>query len=81
MTLSELYEKQQQAERQVMNRLLLSQRIGKFINALAIVFIGTGLLLNLVGYDFVMRDGQLGIDTLEARQFLNEVQRASTTPR
>ena len=75
-----MYEKQQEAERRVMNRLLLSQRIGKSINTLAIVFIGTSLLLNLVGYDFVVRNGHLGIDTMEARQFLNEVQRSSSTP-
>ena len=71
----DVYQKQQEADRKIMNKLLLPQRMGQWINTLAILFILAGFCLNVVGYDFVVRDGRLGIDTMEARQFLNEVNR------
>jgi len=74
----DFYAKQEEAERRVMYRLLLPQRIGKFINTVAIVFILTGILLEVAGYSFVVRDGKLGVDTLEARQFLEEVNRGGS---
>lgn len=74
----DFYQKQEDADRKLMNRLLLPQRIGQFFNTLAIAFILAGILLNLAGYDFVVRDGKVGIDTIEARQFRDEVNRSSS---
>lgn len=45
--------------------------------AAAWAFLAFGVILNLFGYDYVMRDGHLAIDTTEAAQFQKEVVKAS----
>jgi len=75
----EPYQSQEEAEQQTFNRLLLPQRIGETFNravyAVGIIFVLSAIALNFFGYDYVVRDGHLVIDTLEARQFADEINR------
>lgn len=49
--------------------------------AAAWAFVVIGVILNLLGYDYVMtEDGRLSVDTIEASQFKQEVIRASKSP-
>ena len=48
--------------------------------AAAWAFLAIGFILNLFGYDYVMEDGHLGIDTMEKSQFKQEVIKASKSP-
>ena len=75
----EPYQSQEEAEQKTFNRLLLPQRIGEIFNrsvyAVGIVFVLSSIALNFFGYSYVVRDGHLDIDTLEARQFADEINR------
>lgn len=59
----------------VFQNAVFMDNINKAISATAYGFLIIGFLLNAVGYDFIVRDGKLTVDTLEKRQFENEVNR------
>lgn len=62
-------------ETQRLNRLLFPQRFGDALTRVGWLFVGVGILLNSLGYGYVLSDGKLRIDTLENRQFQNEINR------
>ena len=80
-TSRELFEKEEQASRKTMNNLLLPSRLNDAVTATLYGLVILGLVLNIFGYDYYLKDGQFVIDTLENRQFENEVRRAMRTPR
>jgi hypothetical protein len=83
MTLTEYAEREQQAARDLENRLLLPNRIGKAVNVLLYTFVILGFVLNLFGLAYVKSpDGwSVTIDTIEARRFQDEINRTTkTTP-
>jgi hypothetical protein len=81
MTLVEYAEKEQKATRELNNRLLLPDRIGKAVNVTLYAFVILGFILNLFGFAYVRKpDGSLIIDTIEARRFQDEINRTVTKP-
>jgi hypothetical protein len=83
MTLAEYAEREQKAARDLENRLLLPNRIGKAVNVLLYTFVILGFVLNLFGLAYVKSpDGwSVTIDTIEARRFQDEINRTTkTTP-
>lgn len=81
MTLAEYAEREQKAARDLDNRLLLPNRIGKAVNVLLYTFVILGYVLNLFGLAYVKSpDGwSVTIDTIEARRFQDEINRTTTT--
>ena len=59
----------------VFDNMVVFDRINQALTATAWGFLLAGFLLNALGYDFIVRDGKLTVDTLEKRQFENEVMR------
>lgn len=53
------------------------ENVNKAATTTAYAFLVIGFLLNIFGYDFLVQDGKLTIDTLEKRQFQNEVTRTT----
>jgi hypothetical protein len=81
MTLVEYAEKEQKATRDLNNRLLLPDRIGKAVNVTLYAFVILGFILNLFGFAYVRKpDGSLTIDTMDARRFQDEINRTVTKP-
>lgn len=76
MTLFEYSQREEKSDRNVMNRLLLPDRIGRAVNVAAYVFILLGFLLNVLGYGYVMDKGSVRIDTMDAVKFQREVNRS-----
>jgi hypothetical protein len=72
------YEREAESSKKAMTNLLTFQGVGSAIVTAGWTFVVIGLILPLFGYDYVVRDGRLTIDTVEARQFQNEVNRATT---
>jgi hypothetical protein len=72
-------EEEEKASREVTDRLLLPSRLGAVFGEafqyVAIAFIVMSFFLNMNGYSFLFKDGSLTIDTLEARQFQDEIVR------
>jgi hypothetical protein len=81
MTLAEYAEREQKAARDLDNRLLLPNRIGKAVNVLLYTFVILGYILNLFGLAYVKSpDGwSVTIDTIEARRFQDEINRTTTS--
>lgn len=75
MNSQEIYEKEQEASRKVMDKLLFPNRLNRAFTATAWAFIIFGFVLNLFGYDYLVKDGKFTIDTLENTQFENEIRR------
>jgi hypothetical protein len=81
MTLVEYAEKEQKATRDLNNRLLLPDRIGKAVNVTLYAFVILGFILNLFGFAYVRKpDGSLTIDTMDARRFQDEINRTVAKP-
>ena len=80
ISLAELSQREEESSRQVMNRLLLPQRMGQAFNATAYFFIALSLLANVFGYSFFLKDGSITFDTLENRRFQMEINQQSRTP-
>lgn len=81
MTLFEYAEKERRAARDLNNRLLLPDRIGKAVNTTLYAFVILGIILNIFGFAFVRKsDGSLTIDTIAARRFQNEISRTTMSP-
>lgn len=59
------------------NSLFFISNLQSAIVAAGWAFVAFGIILNLFGYDYVMKDGMLTIDTMEASQFQKEVIKAS----
>lgn len=77
MTLVEYAERERKAGRQLENRLLLPNRIGKAITGALYTFIALGFLLELSGYGFVRTQNGISIGTLEEREFQREIMRVA----
>jgi hypothetical protein len=80
MTLAELAGLEEEASTRLENRLLLPHRIGNAINAAAWLFVGIGILLNIFGYDYTVKDGFLSVDTRENAAFQKELRGSSKKP-
>ena len=78
-TSQELYEREQEASRKTMNNLLIPTRLNNAITATLYALVLLGVVLNLFGYDYYLKDGQFVIDTLDNRRFENEVRRVMKT--
>ena len=77
-TPAEIAQKEQEASRRVMNRLLLPDRIGKAINFAAWFFVISSIALESLGYGYVPKEGGgLTIDTLDHKAFVMEMRRSS----
>ena len=77
-TPAEIARKEQEASRRVMNRLLLPDKIGKFINFAAWFFVISSIALESLGYGYVPKEGAgLTIDTLDHKAFVMEMRRSS----
>ena len=63
ITLAELAQLEETASRQIMQRLLLPNRIGGAITFVAQLFVVVGIFLNVNGYGYVIRDYNYGADT------------------
>jgi hypothetical protein len=74
-TSQELYEKEIKASKKTMDNLLLPRRINNAITATLYAFVIIGVVLNLFGYDYYVKDGEFVIDTLDKRRFENEIRR------
>ena len=72
------YQREQRSSNNVMSNLLTFQGAGSAIVAAGWAFVIIGLILPMFGYDYVVKDGRVTIDTVEARQFQNEINRATT---
>ena len=59
--------------------LAFIDNLQRAVSAAGWTFLVVGLLLNIFGYDYVMNDGRLTIDTMEASQFRQEVIKAGKT--
>ncbi|CAB9505452.1 expressed unknown protein [Seminavis robusta] len=59
----------------VFENMTLFGKLDKIINAAALGILLLGFVLNLFGYDFLVKDGKVTIDTTGKRQFQNEVNR------
>lgn len=68
-------EKGEEKDPFVFQNVVVMEKINKAISTTAYAFLIIGFLLNGLGYDFTVRDGKLTVDTLEKRQFENEVNR------
>lgn len=69
---------EEESSRKVFQRLDLPRRIGEAINSVAVLFVVCGLLLNVCGYSYVVKDNyMLTIDTLENRQFQRELRKST----
>jgi hypothetical protein len=69
---------EEESSRKVFQRLDLPRRIGEAINSVAVLFVVCGLLLNVCGYSYVLKDNyMLTIDTLENRQFQRELRKST----
>lgn len=62
------------------NRFFFISRLQSAIVAAGWTFLAIGFILNIFGYDYVVKDGRLTIDTMEAAQFQQEVIKASKQP-
>ena len=69
---------EEESSRKVFQRLDLPRRIGEAVNSVAVLFVVCGLLLNVCGYSYVLKDNyMLTIDTLENRQFQRELRKST----
>jgi len=71
------YEKETEASQKVFGNLLITQNFDSIVIGAGFVVIVFGFALNYFGYDYVVKDGRLTIDTIEARQFQDEVRKAA----
>ena len=62
-----------------MNNLLLPTRLNNAVTAALYALVLLGVVLNIFGYDYYMKDGHFVSDTLENRQFENEVRRSGSS--
>ena len=71
----ELFQAEQEASRRVSDRMLLPDRINKVMTATAWLFVIAGIVLQQIGYGFVVDPDthMITIDTLEHRAFLLEL--------
>ena len=77
-TPAEIAQKEQEASRRVMNRLLLPDKMGKAINFAAWFFVISSIALESLGYGYVPKEGGgLTIDTLDHKAFVMEMRRSS----
>ena len=72
---------EQEASRKVAKRLMLPRMVATSISQTVSAFAWTFLILSFVlqifGYSFIMDEGGLHIDTLEARQFREEIMKST----
>jgi hypothetical protein len=59
----------------VFDNVIIWEKISGAVAATAWGFLAVGFLLNIIGFDFVMKDGKLTVDTLEKAQFESEINR------
>jgi hypothetical protein len=77
ISLAELSRREEESSRKVMQRLTLPSRIGEAMNSAAWLFVVCGVLLNINGYGYVVKDNHMiTIDTLENRQFQLEIRKS-----
>jgi hypothetical protein len=72
MTRAEISRSEEESSKKVFDRLALPGRIGEAVTSAAYLFVACGLLLNVFGYSYVLKDNHITIDTLENRQFVRE---------
>ena len=70
------YQREEESSKQVFDNLVTGPALGSAITTAGWAFVAFGFLLNLFGYDYVVKDGRVTIDTVEARQFQKEVKKA-----
>lgn len=80
MSLVEYAERERQAAKNLQNRLLLPNQIGKAINIALYTFVIVGFLLELNGYAYVRTENGISIGTLQDRQFQEEMNRVIKKP-
>mmetsp|Transcript_22053 Transcript_22053/g.28544 ORF Transcript_22053/g.28544 Transcript_22053/m.28544 type:complete len:145 (+) Transcript_22053:108-542(+) len=66
---------EEEADREVMNRLLFFDRFRSMGYVLGVGIIVVGYIFRMFGYDYVVDEKGLRIDTKEARQFQDEIVR------
>ena len=66
---------EQQASRKVWNSLMAPYLFGNIVNTAAWTFVGVGILLNIFGYTYVLKDGHLTVGTYEEQRFQAELHR------
>jgi hypothetical protein len=71
-----LYEKEEESSKKVFNNLTAGNGLGTVVTGAGWAFVVIGFILNMFGYDYVVRDGRVTIDTVEARQFQMEVNKS-----
>ena len=72
-------QKEEESSKKVIQNLTAGRGLGTIVTAAGWAFVLIGFVLNMFGYDYVVRDGRVTIDTVEARQFQMEVNRAMKT--
>lgn len=69
---------QKQAQK-IWFKLMAPYEIGRYVNTVVTtgfwIFVAGGTLLNVFGYAFVLHDGHLNVDTLQNKQFQDEIAR------
>jgi hypothetical protein len=75
--MEDLIEVNRRATQKPQGSLAFFDDLSRAISAAAWTFLILGFLLKIFGYDFVMKDNRLTIDTMEASQFRREVIKAS----
>lgn len=66
---------EQEQARKVWFSLMAPDMIGRYVTIALWIFVAFGYLLNFLGYAYILKDGQLSIDTWESRQFQDELVR------
>jgi hypothetical protein len=69
-------EKEEESSKKVFNNLTAGNGLGTIVTGAGWTFVVIGFILNMFGYDYVVRDGRVTIDTVEARQFQMEVNKS-----
>jgi hypothetical protein len=69
-------EKEEESSKKVFDNLMAGRGVGTIVTGAGWTFVVIGFILQMFGYDYVVRDGRVTIDTVEARQFQMEVNKS-----
>jgi len=77
----DFYEREEESSKRVIRNLTAGSNLGNLITTAGVAFLAFGFALNLFGLDYVVKNGQLTIGTVEERQFQMEMNRVSKPPK
>jgi hypothetical protein len=68
---------EQESSQKVLQTLLIPYYLGKAVNLALGVFLFSAIVLNMFGFSYIVRDHWITIDTLDNRQFQDEIVRST----